>query len=58
MTVGLPVNVASVVFVPKGSVPGNTVRVDGRDVAGVEEAGYLRVPVGSGTHTIVRVVGR
>jgi hypothetical protein len=56
MNVGLPANVTSSVYVPKGSAPNNTVRVDGANVSGVEEAGYLRVPVGSGSHLIERTL--
>lgn len=58
ITVSLPVNVTSFVHVPKGASANNTVRVDGTNVAGVEDNGYLRVPVGSGTHTIERALGR
>ncbi|MEO7414143.1 MAG: alpha-L-rhamnosidase C-terminal domain-containing protein, partial [Opitutaceae bacterium] len=56
MTVSLPANVTSSVHLPKGSSASNTVRVDGANVVGVEDAGYLRVPIGSGAHTIERML--
>jgi hypothetical protein len=55
--VTLPVNVSSVVHVPKGATANLTVRVDNRNVVGTEEGGYVRIPVGSGSHTIERVTG-
>ncbi|MEO6567282.1 MAG: alpha-L-rhamnosidase C-terminal domain-containing protein [Opitutaceae bacterium] len=56
MNVSLPVNVTSFVHVPKGAVATNTVRVDGANVAAIEDAGHLRVPIGSGTHLIERAL--
>jgi alpha-L-rhamnosidase len=58
VTVQVPVNVTSVVCVPKGKVANTTVLVDGGRVLGVEDGEYLRVSVGSGTHTIVRSLTR
>lgn len=56
MTVTLPANVTSFVHVPKGSATNNTVRVDGANVTGTVDGAYLRVPIGSGTHTIERAL--
>lgn len=58
LTVTLPVNVSSFVHVPRGAGAGNVVRVDGANVTGVADGAYLKVPVGSGTHTIERVLTR
>jgi alpha-L-rhamnosidase len=58
MNVTLPANVTSSVCVPKGASASRTVRVDGRNVTATEEGAFLRVAVGSGTHTIERVLGR
>lgn len=58
MNVTLPVNISSSVYVPKGPGSNNTVRVDGRNVTGNVDGNYLRVPVGSGTHTIERALAR
>lgn len=54
LTAGLPANVSSFVYLPKGTGQSLTVRVDGKDVAATAEGDRLRVPVGSGTHTIER----
>jgi alpha-L-rhamnosidase len=56
MNVTLPVNVTSFVYVPKGAATNNTVRVNGANVAGEPAGDYLRVPVGSGAHTIERAL--
>ena len=56
MTVTIPVNVSAVVYVPKAGTTGPLVRVDGVDMAGTEEGGYVQVSgIGSGTHTFERV---
>lgn len=54
LTVRVPVNVTSTVYVPKGAAGGNAVNVDGKDVNGTVDGAYLSVPIGSGTHTLVR----
>jgi alpha-L-rhamnosidase len=55
MTVGIPVNVSAVVYVPKAGTLGPSVRVDGIDMTGTEEGGYVRVSgIGSGAHTFER----
>jgi alpha-L-rhamnosidase len=56
LTVGLPVNVSAFVYVPRGAGTSNTVRVDGARVDGVVDGDYLRVPVGSGTHAVERML--
>jgi alpha-L-rhamnosidase len=56
MTVTLPVNVTSVVHVPKGDAGTTAVTVDGAAVAGTDAGATLSVPVGSGTHTIERAL--
>jgi alpha-L-rhamnosidase len=56
ITVSLPVNVDSVVCVPKGQGASRTVLVDGAPVTGVVVGEYLRVPVGSGSHVIERAL--
>lgn len=56
MSVTLPTNVTSFVHVPKGSGTSTTVRVNNANVTGVVDGAYLRVPVGSGTHTIERAL--
>lgn len=56
MTVTLPANVSSFVYVPKGERGTRIVRVNGVNVTGVEDGSYLRVPIGSGTHTLERAL--
>lgn len=57
LNVTLPVNATSIVYVPKGATSNLNVRVNNRNVVGTEEGEYLRVPIGSGTHTIERALG-
>lgn len=56
LKVTLPANISSYAYVPKGASANNTVRVDGANVTGEVDGTYLRVPVGSGTHTIERAL--
>jgi alpha-L-rhamnosidase len=58
LTVTLPANITGYVHVPKGAAPGTTVRVDGATVTAEPAGDDLRVPIGSGTHRIERVLGR
>lgn len=54
IAVRLPANVTAFVHVPKGAGADDTVRVNGATVTAVDAGGYLRVPIGSGAHTIER----
>lgn len=56
LTATLPVNVNSFVYVPKGAAAGTAVQVDGATVNGEPDGDYLRVSVGSGSHTIERTL--
>jgi len=57
LTVELPANVTSEVFVPKGSTGDLTVRVNGKVTTATADGEFLKVAIGSGTHTIERIVG-
>lgn len=56
ITVELPANVTSHVYVPRGPATDATVRVNGVAVTATVEGDQLRIALGSGTHTLERLL--
>ena len=56
MTVELPANVTSQVYVPRGAATDLNVRVNGVAMPATAEGDLLRIAIGSGTHTIERLL--
>lgn len=51
LNVTLPVNVTAKIYIPKRVAPSNKLKVDGKEVTGIEEGEYLLVGnIGSGSH--------